>query len=110
MALTTGLFLSEDDFWLHYKTALFVLFFFLVIGQQFRLNRATRGTFASRPLPRKRWVGVLVIALFCSALYISVAKPYLFNDPTIVFQTIETTFDSPAIEEIEEVETVDEEN
>lgn len=109
MALSTGLFLSEDDFWLRYKTGLFVLFFFLVIAQQFRLNQAKRGTFALHSVSRKRGLGMLVVFIFCVAMYISVAKPYLLNDPTIVFETIEIATDSEEIEEIEEVETIEDE-
>lgn len=107
MALSTGLFLSEDDFWLRYKTGLFVLFALLVIVQQFRLSQAKRGTFALHSVSRKKWLGALVVFLFCVAVYISAAKPYLLNDPTIVFETIEIATDSEEIEEIEELEEVE---
>lgn len=96
MGIPTGLFLSKNDFWLRYKSGLFILFFLLVLWQQVRLQQTNRS------VPRKRWLGALIILLVCLSLYISVA-PSLFNNPAIVFEILDSVADSEEVEEVEEM-------
>ena len=104
MGLSTGLFFSEDDLWLLYKSGLFIIFFPLILWQQYRLHQKKHSPKAKNPIALKKGIGALVILLFCVSLYISVAKPYIFNNPSIVFETIESAADTDGVEEIEEVE------
>ncbi|MBF0279153.1 MAG: hypothetical protein HQM13_15250 [SAR324 cluster bacterium] len=109
LGLSTGLFQSEDDLWLHYKSGLFLVFLFLMLRQQHLIANV-----AAKPLSRKRlssfqinpWLWITLVLFFFLFLYISVAKPYFFNNPAILFSTIDSAVSE--IEEIEEIEEVQE--
>jgi len=114
LGMSTSLFQSEDDLWLLYKSGLFVVFAFLILRQQrlihkimgspklvFHSSDRQRGGVKSN---RGGWIFVAFLLGFF--VYISIAKPYLFNNPAILFETIESASD----EEVEEVEEVQERN
>lgn len=108
MGFSTSLFYSEDDFWLRYKSGGVIVFILLILRQQQVLHKII-GKPGSRQLAasqRGRGLWTFIVLLFGVFLYISVAKPYLFNNPSIIFEQIQSA--SSEVEEIEDVEEIEE--
>ncbi len=101
LGFSFGLFDSADDLWLYYKLGLTLLFILLLMWAQGGSKKMTS-------FRRKKWTWWFIFLLYCSLLYIPVAKPHFFNKPLILLETIDSPSDTEEVEEIEEVEEVEE--